>query len=81
MAASQVALWASTGNVVIGVFHTESDGKEGQSVPGRIGPPAAAVVAPAFAIAGGGVTATPGVAHTARTATPSATASDARFNG
>jgi hypothetical protein len=35
--ASHVALWASVGNVVIGVFHTLSDGNAGQLVPGTIG--------------------------------------------
>lgn len=36
--ASHVALSASVGNVVMGVFHTLSDGKAGQFVPGNIGP-------------------------------------------
>jgi len=36
--ASQVALFVSTGNVVIGVFHTLSAGKAGQLVPGKVGP-------------------------------------------
>jgi hypothetical protein len=33
-----VALFTSTGNVVIGVFHTLSAGKAGQLVPGNVGP-------------------------------------------
>ena len=32
-----MALFASTGNVVIGVFHTLSAGKAGQFVPGKTG--------------------------------------------
>ena len=35
--ASHVALLTSTGNVVIGVFHTLSAGKAGQLVPGKTG--------------------------------------------
>jgi hypothetical protein len=35
--ASHVALFALTGNVVIGVFQTLSAGKAGQFVPGNIG--------------------------------------------
>src|ERR1700676_5292204 len=42
MLASQVALWVSTGRVVLGVFHAESTGNDGQAVPGRVGPVAAA---------------------------------------
>ncbi len=38
MAASHVALLASTGRSVIGVFHTLSAGKAGQFVPGRVVP-------------------------------------------
>jgi hypothetical protein len=38
MEASHVALFASTGNVVIGVFQTLSAGKAGQLVPGNVGP-------------------------------------------
>ena len=37
-----MALWASTGRVVIGVFHTESAGNDGQLVPGRLAAAAAA---------------------------------------
>jgi hypothetical protein len=36
--ASQVALFASTGSDVMGVFHTLSAGKAGQLVPGKVGP-------------------------------------------
>ena len=42
IAASQVELWGSTGRPVIGVFHTASAGNEGQAVPGKVGPAAAA---------------------------------------
>lgn len=38
IAASQVALLASTGRVVIGVFHTLSAGKTGHFVPGSVVP-------------------------------------------
>jgi hypothetical protein len=37
--ANHVALLASTGSDVIGVFHTLSAGKAGQFVPGNVGPP------------------------------------------
>ena len=42
MAASHAALFGLTGSPVIGVFHAASDGKDGQDVPGMIGPVAAA---------------------------------------
>jgi hypothetical protein len=38
MAPSQVALWASTGSPVIGVFQTLSLGNAGQVVPGSVAP-------------------------------------------
>jgi hypothetical protein len=48
--ASHVALWASIGNVVMGVFHTLSDGNAGQLVPGKVG---------AASLADGSLTAAP----------------------
>jgi hypothetical protein len=62
MAASHVALFAFTGRLLIGVFHTLSEGNAGHGVPGS-------TVVPDCALAGPGEAATP---IAIKLATPSA---------